>query len=168
MKVVSEFLFWHQKVPFFVPENGHFCQKCPPLRAQKWHFGCPNESSETTCISPTSPKNGEFDFSSKHLPLLDGFSANSKYAKQSYPWQKGCLGPKWRFWPLGGPEMAQVCFKGLNIGRTIKAECLVLLLMFLKHLGALFGCSPSKEIFCHYTNTVEGSKSYPSPEPSPP
>ena len=64
--------------------------------------------------------------------------------------------------------MAQVCFKGLNIGRTIKAECLVLLLMFLKHLGALFGCSPSKEIFCHYINTVEGSKSYPSPEPSPP
>ena len=33
--------------PFFVPEYGHFCQKCPSLRAYKWHFGCPNENSET-------------------------------------------------------------------------------------------------------------------------
>ena len=31
--------------------------------------------------------------------------------------------------------MAQVWFKGFNIGRTIKAECLVLLLMFLSTSG---------------------------------
>ena len=35
------------KVPCFVSEYGHFCQKCPSLRAYKWHFGCPNENSET-------------------------------------------------------------------------------------------------------------------------
>ena len=33
--------------------------------------------------------------------------------------------------------MAQVWFKRLNIGRIIKAECLVLLLMFLSTLGHL-------------------------------
>ena len=31
IKVVLKFSFW----PFF----GYFCQKCPSLRVQKWHFG---------------------------------------------------------------------------------------------------------------------------------
>ena len=52
--------------------------------------------------------------------------------------------------------MAQVWCKGLNIGKTNWTECLLFLLMFLKHLKALFGCSLSKEIFCHYTNTGGG------------
>ena len=38
--------------------------------------------------------------------------------------------------------MAQVWFKGLNIVRTIKAECLVLLLMFLSTLGHLLAFLP--------------------------
>ena len=38
--------------------------------------------------------------------------------------------------------MAQVWFKGFNIGRTIKAECLVLLLMFLSTLGHLLAFLP--------------------------
>ena len=29
-----------------VPKYGHFCQKCPSLRAQKWHFGCPNKNDD--------------------------------------------------------------------------------------------------------------------------
>ena len=38
--------------------------------------------------------------------------------------------------------MAQVWFKRLNIGRIIKAECLVLLLMFLSTLGHLLAFLP--------------------------
>ena len=67
MKVVSEFLWGHPKCHFFVPENGHFWQKCPSLGAQKWHFWCPNKNSETTFISPTSPKNDGIDFRFKRL-----------------------------------------------------------------------------------------------------
>ena len=52
------------------------CQKCPSLCAQKWHFRCPNKSSETTFISPTSPKNDGIGFCFKRLPLLEGFLAN--------------------------------------------------------------------------------------------
>ena len=55
------------EVPFFY---GHFWQKCPSLRAQKWHFGCPDENSETTFISPTSPKNDGIAFDFKRLRLL--------------------------------------------------------------------------------------------------
>ena len=76
IKVVSELLFGHPKCHFFVPEDGHFWQKCPSLRAQKWHFRCPNKSSETSFISPTSPKNDGIGFRFKRLPLLGGFSAN--------------------------------------------------------------------------------------------
>ena len=32
-------LVFSTKVPFFLPEYGHFWQKCPSLCAQKWHFG---------------------------------------------------------------------------------------------------------------------------------
>ena len=69
------------EMPFWACKDGHFWQKCPCLDTKKWHFQCPNENSETTFISLTSPKNGEFDFSSEHLLLLDRLSANSKYAK---------------------------------------------------------------------------------------
>ena len=54
-------------MPFFY---GHFWQKCPSLSAQKWHFGCPDENSETTFISPTSPKNDGIAFDFKRLRLL--------------------------------------------------------------------------------------------------
>ena len=72
IKVVLEFSFGHPKCHFLVPEYGHFWQKCPSLRAQKWHFGCPDENSETTFISQTSPKKDGIAFDFKRLPLLDG------------------------------------------------------------------------------------------------
>ena len=72
IKVVSEFSFGHPKCHFFVPEYGHFCQKCPYLRAQKWYFACPNENSETTFISPTSPKIDGFHLEIKVLSVLSG------------------------------------------------------------------------------------------------
>ena len=81
IKEVSEFLLGHLNCHISVPKNGHLWQKWPSLCAQKWHFECPTGNFETTFISPTSPKNDGVDFSSKHLPLLDGFSANLKYAK---------------------------------------------------------------------------------------
>ena len=34
------FLFRHLKCYFLVLENGHFCEKCLFLSAEKWHFGC--------------------------------------------------------------------------------------------------------------------------------
>ena len=40
------------------------------------NFGCPNENSETTIISPTSPKNDEIVFCFKRLPLFGWFSTN--------------------------------------------------------------------------------------------
>ena len=52
--------------------------------------------------------------------------------------------------------MAQVRFIGLNIVRAIKRECLVLLSMFLKHLRALVGFSPSKGFFVTITTLVGG------------
>ena len=42
IKVVSKFLFGHPKCHFWACKEGHFRQQCPSLRAQKWHFGCPN------------------------------------------------------------------------------------------------------------------------------
>ena len=39
------------------------------------NLGCPNENSETTIISPTSPKNDGIAFF-KRLPRLDEFSAH--------------------------------------------------------------------------------------------
>ena len=52
------------KCHFWVPKYGHFCQKCPKLGDEKWHFRCPTENSETTFISPTSPKNDGFHIKS--------------------------------------------------------------------------------------------------------
>ena len=166
--MVSEFSFGHWKCHFSSLEIWHFWQKCHNSGEAKWHFRCPYNNFETTFISPTSPKNYEYEFGFKHLPLLNGFSANSKYAKQSSPCQEACSGPKWPLGPLGGAGMAQVWCKGLNIGRAIKRECLVLLLMFLKHLRTLLGFYPSKRIFCHYTNTSGGYKPYPGLFPSHP
>ena len=51
----------------FVPKHGYFWQK---MGTKKWHFGCPNENSKTTFISPTSPKNNGIAFGFKRLPLL--------------------------------------------------------------------------------------------------
>ena len=45
-------------------------------RLEKLHFACPNENSETTLISPTSPKNAGIAFCFTRLPLLEGFPAN--------------------------------------------------------------------------------------------
>ena len=61
---------------FFLPEYGHFCQKCPSLCAQKWHFGYPNKNSFATFISLTSPKNDGIVFGFRRFLLLDWFSAN--------------------------------------------------------------------------------------------
>ena len=152
-------------MPFWACKDGHFWQKCPYSGTKNNTFGCPNENSDPTFISPTSPKNDEYDFGFKHLPLLNGFSANSKYAKQSSPCQEACSGPKWPLGPLGGAGMAQVWCKGLNIGRAIKRECFVLLSMFLKHLRTLLGFFPSKGIFCHYMSTGGGCRPYPPPYP---
>ena len=93
---------------------------------------------------------------------MDGFSSISKYAKLSSLCQEGCLGPKLSFQPLGGAKKSHVWCEGLNSGMTSLAECLALLLMFFKHIWALLGLSPSKGIFCHYTNTGGGYKPYPS------
>ena len=76
IKVVSEFLWGHPKCHFWAPKDGHFCQKCPFSGTKKWHSGCPHKNSETTFISPTSPKNDGIAFCFKRLPLLEGFSAN--------------------------------------------------------------------------------------------
>ena len=78
IKVVSEFSFGHSKCHFSVPENGHFWQKWPSSGALKWHFGCPNKNSETTFISPTSPKIDGIAFRFKRVPLLEGYPANFK------------------------------------------------------------------------------------------
>ena len=73
IKVVSEFLFVHPKCHFLASKDGHFWQKCPYSGTKKWHFGCRNQNSETTFISPTSPKNDGIVFGFKCSPLLDGF-----------------------------------------------------------------------------------------------
>ena len=41
---------------------------------KKWHFRCPNKNSETTFISPTSPKNDGIVFDFRRSQVLDGFS----------------------------------------------------------------------------------------------
>ena len=76
IKVVSKFSFGHPKCHFWARKDGHHCRKCPSLRAQKWHFGCPNKKLETTFISPTSPKNDGIAFGFKRFQLLNMFSAN--------------------------------------------------------------------------------------------
>ena len=53
--------------------------------------------------------------------------------------------------------MAQVWFKRLNIGRIIKAECLVLLLMFLSTLGHLLAFLPVRG-FSDTIPTLVGGK----------
>ena len=50
----------HRKCHFSSPELWHFCQKCHISSDEKWHFQWPNGNSETTFISPTSPKNDGF------------------------------------------------------------------------------------------------------------
>ena len=47
-------IFWYPKIATF------------DKSAQKWHFGCPNETLKTTFISPTTPKNDG-------IALLGGF-----------------------------------------------------------------------------------------------
>ena len=50
-----------------------------PLVTKKWHFGCPNQNSENTFISSTSPKNDGIAFGFERLPLLDGFQPILKF-----------------------------------------------------------------------------------------
>ena len=52
--------------------------------------------------------------------------------------------------------MAQKWCEDFKIGIANWAECLALSLMFLEHLEALVVFSPSKGIFCHYTNIHGG------------
>ena len=49
------------EVPFFAPQNDHFCQKCPSWGLEKWHFQCRYEKSETTFIMQTISKNEVYD-----------------------------------------------------------------------------------------------------------
>ena len=60
-------------VTIFCTQKLAFFQKCPSLHAQKWHFECLNENSETTFMSPPSPQIDGIAFGFKRLPLLDGF-----------------------------------------------------------------------------------------------
>ena len=70
IKVVSEFSFGHPKCHFWALENGHFWQKCSLLGTKKSDFECPNLKTETTFISPTSPKIGGIDICFDRLSLL--------------------------------------------------------------------------------------------------
>ena len=63
----------HPPKKFWALKDGHYCRKCPSLRAQKWHFGCPKENSETTFISPTSPKMMELHLVSSVFHFWMGF-----------------------------------------------------------------------------------------------
>ena len=68
--------FGHSKSHFRALENGHFWHFQVPknvVRFQKWDFERPNPKTETTFISPTSPKNDGIAFGFKHLPLLERF-----------------------------------------------------------------------------------------------
>ena len=67
IKVVSEFLFEHPKCHFWARKDRH-----PFFSTKKFKFGCPNENSETTLISPTSPKNDGIAFCFTRLPLFYG------------------------------------------------------------------------------------------------
>ena len=79
--------------------------------------------------------------------------------KNSLSSGKRALGGKITFWPLGGLLMAQVLFKGLNFGKIIKAECLVLLLMFLSTLGHLLAFLPVRG-FSVTIPTLVGGKNH--------
>ena len=59
--VWSPFLVWDtQSTIFWYPKLGTFGKSAHFQVQKKWHFGCPNENSETTFISPTFPKNNGF------------------------------------------------------------------------------------------------------------
>ena len=60
----------------FMNVDKYFSQKWPFSGTEKWHLGCPNKNSETTFISPTSPKNDGITYGFKRLPLLVGFKAH--------------------------------------------------------------------------------------------
>ena len=79
--------------------------------------------------------------------------------QNSPPSGKRAFGGKIAFVALGGLEIAQVWFKRLNIGRIIKAECLVLLLMFLSTLGHLLAFLPEKG-FSVTLPTLVGGKNH--------
>ena len=97
IKVLSEFLFGHSKCHFFVPKSEHFCQKCPFSSPKKWHIGWPNESSETTFISQTSPKNGGIDICFEQLSLLSKILDDFKF-QAIFLWARA----KKVIWPVGG------------------------------------------------------------------
>ena len=73
IQVVSELSFGHPKCHFWARKGGHFWQKWPFSGTKNGTFWCQNKNSETTFISPISPKNDENDSSFRCWPLLDGF-----------------------------------------------------------------------------------------------
>ena len=73
IKVVLKFSSGYPKWHFWAHKDGHFWQKCPYWGTKKWYFGCPNENSFATFISPTSPKNDGIAFGFKRLSLLGWF-----------------------------------------------------------------------------------------------
>ena len=60
-KVVLEFWFGHPKCHFWYPQNGKNRPFGPFWGYQKWHFGCPNQNSETTFRDPNHPQNPHLD-----------------------------------------------------------------------------------------------------------
>ena len=79
IKVVSELSFGHPMCHFLGLENGHFWQKCSLLGTKKWDFERPNLKTETTFISPTSPKNGGKDICFQQLSLLSKILDDFKF-----------------------------------------------------------------------------------------
>ena len=67
-------------------------QKCPSLCAQKWHFGCPNKNSETTFISPTSPK-------------IEGKKSKNICLVTNLWWHANVYDRFWNIWELNSWQM---------------------------------------------------------------
>ena len=61
IKVFSEFWFGHPKCHFWYPKNDQKGSFWSFWGYQKWHFGCPNQNSETTFIDQNHPQNPQKD-----------------------------------------------------------------------------------------------------------
>ena len=60
-KVVLGFWFGHPKCHFWYPQNDQNDPFWSFWGYQKWHFGCPNQNSETTFIDQNHPQNPQKD-----------------------------------------------------------------------------------------------------------
>ena len=69
------------EVPFMGNQKQALLLKVHIFRHRKMGFPVTRQNKKDHFCTPTIPHNGGFNFSSKSLPLLGGFSANSRYAK---------------------------------------------------------------------------------------